>query len=263
MLRNHKTLVIRWDDEKAVTTAMNRSSDFHAMFFVGAQSAILKLAKSKTLMVESDTYRRGTSVDTFTISDGEAVASFVLKRTNSAPAAVTSTAPTPDRLVQDLQIALNQRGFNAGQVDGYMGQQTQAAIMSAQKSLGLIITGLPSNSLLADLRKLSDSIPRSTTDRNQIDGGGNDGYGAQVRACLQPGIAFQRPPRSGPTNPSVVYRAQLHADGRIVDVKLTRSSGNVNFDRAVETGIRRCTPFPSPPSGSYPSFIDINYNMYD
>jgi colicin import membrane protein len=127
----------------------------------------------------------------------------------------------------------------------------------------LIITGLPSNSLLADLRKLSDSIPRSTTDRNQIDGGGNDGYGAQVRACLQPGIAFQRPPRSGPTNPSVVYRAQLHADGRIVDVKLTRSSGNVNFDRAVETGIRRCTPFPSPPSGSYPSFIDINYNMYD
>jgi TonB family protein len=262
-LRNHKTLVIRWDDEKAVTTAMTRSSDFEAMFFVGAHSAISKIARSKILMVESETYRRGTAVDTFIVSDGEAMVNYVLKRSSFSPAPGASPASSPDKLVQDLQTELNRRGFNTGSVDGYMGQQTQAAIMSAQKSLGLIITGLPSDSLLADLRKLPDGIPRSTTDRNQVDGGRNDGYGAQVRACLQAGVVFPRPQRSGPTNPAVVYRAQLHSDGRIADVKLTRGSGNPNFDRAVETGIRGCSPFPRPPSGSYPSYIDINYNMYD
>jgi colicin import membrane protein len=55
----------------------------------------------------------------------------------------------------------------------------------------------------------------------------------------------------------------LKPDGQISDVKLTKSSGNINFDRAVETGIRRCTPFPRPSSGSYPGYIDVNYNMYD
>ncbi len=106
-------------------------------------------------------------------------------------------------------------------------------------------------------------IPGGTADRNQAGGGRNDGYGAQVRACVQPGVAFPTPPRSGSTNPAAVYRVQLRPDGTIADVKLTRGSGNPNFDRAVETGIRRCTPFPRPPSGTYPGYIDVNYNMYD
>ena len=93
--------------------------------------------------------------------------------------------------------------------------------------------------------------------------GRNDGYGAQVRACVQPGVAFPTPPRSGATNPAAVYRVQLRPDGTIADVKLTRGSGNPNFDRAVETGIRRCSPFPKPPSGSYPGYIGVNYNMYN
>ena len=79
ILRNHKTLVIRWDDEKAVTTAMKSLHDFTAMSFVNAPSAISKMIKSKTLMVESNTYKRGTSIDTFPISNVEALTSFVLK----------------------------------------------------------------------------------------------------------------------------------------------------------------------------------------
>jgi colicin import membrane protein len=106
-------------------------------------------------------------------------------------------------------------------------------------------------------------IPGGTADRNQAGGGRNDGYGAQVRACVQPGVAFPTPSRSGAANPAAVYRVQLRPDGTIADVKLTRGSGNPNFDRAVETGIRRCSPFPKPPSGSYPGYIDVNYNMYD
>ncbi len=93
-------------------------------------------------------------------------------------------------------------------------------------------------------------------------GGRNDGYGSKVRACIQPSVAFPTPPR-GNLNPAVQYRVDLRPDGTVANVKLTRSSGNPNFDRAVETGIRRCSPFPAPPSGKYPGYIDVIYNMYD
>lgn len=262
MLRNHKTVVIRWNDEKAVTTAMTRSSDFKAMFFANAHSAISKMAQSKTLMVESETYQRGISVDTFAISNGEAMANYVLKRSNSKPSSSTTSAPTPDKLVQDLQLALNQRGFNAGAADGYMGQQTQSAIIAAQRKLGLNANGLPSTSLLAELHKLSVNNPSGTIDNNQTGGGSSQGYGAKVRACIQPGISFAPPPR-GNTNPAVQYRVDLRPDGTVAGFKLTRSSGNPNFDRAVETGIRRCSPFPTPPSGKYPGYMDVNYSMYN
>lgn len=105
-------------------------------------------------------------------------------------------------------------------------------------------------------------LPGGTSDRNQAGGGRNDGYGAKVRACVQPGVSFPVPVR-GTANPAAQYRVNLRPDGTIAGVKLTRSSGNPNFDRAVETGIRRCSPFPTPPTGKYPGYIDVNYNMYD
>jgi TonB family protein len=89
------------------------------------------------------------------------------------------------------------------------------------------------------------------------------GYGTQIRSCVQRGVSFPLPPRGGAGNPSVQYRVSLTPAGQIADVRLTDSSGNVNFDRAVETGIRRCTPFPKPLSVNYPGYIDINYRMYD
>lgn len=169
MLRNHKTAVIRWDNEKAVTTAMNRSTDFKAMFFVGAQSTILKIAKSKTLMVESDTYRRGISVDMFMIPDGEAMANYILKRTISQPSPASASAPKPDKLVQDLQAALNQRGFNAGSTDGYMGQQTKAAIIAAQLHLGMSANGLPSQELLSAIKTMPARDARSRDSQIALD----------------------------------------------------------------------------------------------
>jgi TonB family protein len=106
-------------------------------------------------------------------------------------------------------------------------------------------------------------LPGGTADRNQSGGGRDDGYGAKVRACVQPGVSFPPPPRGSAGNPAAQYRVSLKPDGQIADVRMTKSSGNTNFDRAVETGIRRCTPFPRPSTGSYPGYIDVNYNMYD
>jgi len=110
-------------------------------------------------------------------------------------------------------------------------------------------------------------IPGGTADRNQAGGGRNDGYGAQVRACIQPGVAFPTPPQKGTENPTVQFRVSLEPNGSgFFDIVLKKSSGNNNFDKAVQTGIRRCTPFPKPPKspdGKYPPYIDINYKMYD
>ena len=105
-------------------------------------------------------------------------------------------------------------------------------------------------------------IPGGTADRNQAGGGRNDGYGAKVKACVQPGVRFSPPPREK-TNPTAQFRVDLRPDGTVSNVKLTRTSGNSIFDRDVENGIRRCSPFPTPPTGKYPGYIDVIYNMYD
>ena len=90
-----------------------------------------------------------------------------------------------------------------------------------------------------------------------------DNYGGTVRACIQPGVSFRPLPRVGSENPQVQYQVALMGDGKILDVVLRKSSGNLDFDRAVETGIRHCNPFSRPPTGSYPGYIDINYKMFD
>jgi colicin import membrane protein len=106
-------------------------------------------------------------------------------------------------------------------------------------------------------------MPNGTADHNQRGGGGNDGYAAKVRACVQPGVIFNVPPRAGSANPTVQFRTKLNSNGKVQDATMTHSSGNPNFDEAVHRGILACSPFPPPPNGKYPSYIDVNYYMYD
>ena len=107
-------------------------------------------------------------------------------------------------------------------------------------------------------------IPGGTADRNQAGGGRDSGYAGKVRACIQPGVAFPAPQRSGSANPTAVYVVRLKSDGTVSGLTLKRSSGNPGFDRAVEAGIRKCTPFPKPSTGGYPADgIEVNYQMYE
>ena len=107
-------------------------------------------------------------------------------------------------------------------------------------------------------------IPGGTADRNQAGGGRDNGYAGKVRACIQPGVAFPTPPRTGSANPTAVYVVRLKSDGTVSGLSLKRSSGNPGFDRAVEAGISKCTPFPKPATGGYPAGgIEVNYQMYE
>ena len=107
-------------------------------------------------------------------------------------------------------------------------------------------------------------IPNGNADRNQRGGGGgNEGYAAKVRACVQPGVIYNVPPRSGSGNPTARFRTHLASNGQVQGVDLSQSSGDTRFDDAVRKGILACSPFPKPPSGRYPSYIDVDYRMYD
>ena len=97
--------------------------------------------------------------------------------------------------------------------------------------------------------------------RDQELGGTDGGYGAKVRACVQPGVTYAPPPQSG-TNPRAQFRVQLARNGKVTQATLTQSSGIPAFDTAVQRGILACDPFPKPSIGPYPSSIDIGYDMY-
>ncbi len=75
---------------------------------------------------------------------------------SAAAAAVVTPSPIPDKLVQETQAALNQKGFNAGPADGFIDPQTQAAISSAQRVLRLPITGITSESQLTAFKGLPE-----------------------------------------------------------------------------------------------------------
>lgn len=62
--------------------------------------------------------------------------------------AVGPTAEAPAALVRDLQMALKDRGFYRGAVDGVMGPVTADAIRAFEAATNLPQTGLPSEALL-------------------------------------------------------------------------------------------------------------------
>jgi hypothetical protein len=78
------------------------------------------------------------------------------------PAATASSPSTVSRyepaLVRDVQRALNERGYNAGAVDGQWGPATEDAVRRFQQASGLPQTGKLERSTLAALGVSSASI---------------------------------------------------------------------------------------------------------
>jgi hypothetical protein len=47
---------------------------------------------------------------------------------------------TPDRIIEDVQLALQQQGYYAGAIDGLLGPQTRGALAAFQSDYGLAVT---------------------------------------------------------------------------------------------------------------------------
>jgi protein TonB len=53
----------------------------------------------------------------------------------------------------------------------------------------------------------------------------------------------------------------LGADGRVISVRLVRSSGNASLDRESQDLVRRASPFPPPPQGKASITVPVNFNV--
>jgi len=69
----------------------------------------------------------------------------------------THLAPLSVAEVRDMQQALNDRGFDAGTVDGIAGRRTKLAVQAFQKTLGQVADGYPTKRVLEALQALGAS----------------------------------------------------------------------------------------------------------
>ena len=186
-------------------------------------------------------------------------------RTATAPRQQAPAAPaatTPDKLVQDLQTALNQKGFNAGPPDGFLGPQTQAAIIAAQRALGITANGLPNDALLAAISRLANTSTQPSAAHTNTT---YESFLSQVRLCTKKNMSAQW------TNTNLSYvasnsiRLEVNVDtgGRVSAVRVFMSSSLNGFDSAVGEAIRRCFPFPKPPNYSWPSSLTMSLTVRD
>jgi colicin import membrane protein len=64
-------------------------------------------------------------------------------------------------------------------------------------------------------------------------------------------------------NPEVHVRIRILPGGEVLDIALTKRSGNPTYDSAIERAIRSAQPLPVPPADSelFPQFRDLNLNF--
>ncbi len=79
--------------------------------------------------------------------------------TSSSPIRILVTRRTGRELVKDVQALLNGLGYDAGEVDGWMGAVTGAAIRAFQKDNGLDETGAMSPDLVTALHRVAGKGP--------------------------------------------------------------------------------------------------------
>ena len=70
-------------------------------------------------------------------------------------------------------------------------------------------------------------------------------------------------PDSVTGNPQVQVRIRILPGGDVLDIAITRSSGNPAYDSAIERAIRSAQPLPVPPPNSelFPQFRDLNLQI--
>ncbi len=61
-------------------------------------------------------------------------------------------------------------------------------------------------------------------------------------------------------NPQVEVRIRVLPGGEVLDIAITKRSGNPTYDSAIERGIRSASPLPVPPANSelFPQFRELN-----
>ena len=64
-------------------------------------------------------------------------------------------------------------------------------------------------------------------------------------------------------NPEVQVRIRVLPGGEVLDITVTKRSGNPTYDSSIERGIRSASPLPVPPANSelFPQFRELSLNI--
>jgi colicin import membrane protein len=87
-----------------------------------------------------------------------------------------------------------------------------------------------------------------------------DAYIDKIRAKVQ---ARANVPDTVVGNPEVTVKVRVLPGGEVLDITVTKKSGNPTYDAAIERGIRSASPLPVPPASSelFPQFRELNLNI--
>lgn len=116
-----------------------------------------------------------------------------------------------------------------------------------------------------DKRRVEEERTRKETERAREEAASArqkaiDGWVAQIRTKIRQRANV---PDTVSGKPSVQVRIRILPGGEVLDITVTRSSGNRVYDTAIERAIRSASPLPVPPADSelFPTFRDLNLNI--
>ncbi|MEM8510725.1 colicin import membrane protein [Massilia sp. MP_M2] len=113
-----------------------------------------------------------------------------------------------------------------------------------------------------ELKRMAGAMGSSGSAAKSTGPKSDGGYIAAITAAIKSSTAYPgNTDVSG--NPRATFRVDQLPTGEIMSVRLVKSSGVPEFDRAVENGIKKASPLPKKKDGTVERTLDVNFSMRD
>ncbi len=113
-----------------------------------------------------------------------------------------------------------------------------------------------------DLKRMAGAMGSTGTAVKSTAPKADAGYVAAITAAIKSATAYGGS-TTMPGNPKAVFKVEQLPTGEIMSVRLVKSSGVPEFDRAVENGIKKASPLPKKKDGTVERTLDVNFSMKD
>lgn len=113
-----------------------------------------------------------------------------------------------------------------------------------------------------EIKRMTGAMGTTGTAAKSTGPKSDGGYIAAITAAIKSSTAY--PGNTDVTgNPRATFRVDQLPTGEIMSVRLVKSSGVPEFDRAVENGIKKASPLPKKKDGTVERTLDVNFSMRD
>lgn len=113
-----------------------------------------------------------------------------------------------------------------------------------------------------DLKRMAGAMGSTGTAAKSTAPKADSGYVAAITAAIKSNTAYGGS-TTMPGNPKAIFKVEQLPTGEIMSVRLVKSSGVPEFDRAVENGIKKASPLPKKKDGTVERVLDVNFSMKD